>query len=97
MESFIGDIGEMWPVYALFITSGLIIYAVFSWVGEALISQILSNKTSIFGRSDDKNAKARTIYVPPAQITTAATTGAPASKPQGVTLPSIPARPPIKY
>ena len=95
MESFIGDLGEMWPVYALFITSGLIIYAVFSWVGEALIGQILSNKTSVFGRSDDRNARARTIYVPPAQITT---TAKPTSeKPKGVSLPSIPARPPVKY
>lgn len=95
MESFFGDLNEMWPVYALFITSGLIIYAVFSWVGEALISQILSNRTSVFGRSDDRNAKSRTIYVPPAQITT--TTSTPVTASQSVTLPSIPARPPIKY
>lgn len=86
---------EIWPVYALFITSGLIIYAIFSWVGEALISQILSNKTSVFGRSDDRNARARTIYVPPAQITTTAQPTV--KKTTNVTLPSIPARPPVKY
>ncbi len=94
MESLIGDLGDMWPVYVLFITSGLIIYAVSSWVGEALLSQIRHNKTSIFGRPDEKNIKARTIYVPPAQLT--GNVEKKPAAPASVKLPSIPARPPVK-
>jgi hypothetical protein len=96
MDGF-GDLGAMAPVYLLFLASGLIIYAVSSWVGEALLSQIRESKTSVFGRSEDySKTKGRALYVPPAQISTVNKT-ANVNKPVNeYNLPLIPIRPPVK-
>lgn len=97
MEINFGDLGAMAPVYLLFLTSGLIIYAVSSWVGEALLSQIRENKTSVFGRSEEHSkAKGRAIYVPPAQISTITQNKNSMTGSKEFTLPSIPARPPVR-
>lgn len=95
MENLIGNLTAMWPVYVLFITSGLIIFIVSSWVGEALLSQIKENKTSIFGKSDSRNLQARTMYVPPAQMAVSGLNQKNA-QPRFSTLPAIPNRPQTK-
>lgn len=60
----------MLPVYLLFLLSGLTIYAVSSWMGEALLGQIKNKKTSLFGRATNQVGEIRAMYVPPAQIST---------------------------
>ena len=69
MENIFGDLTTMVPVYVLFLTSGLIIYTVSSWLGEALIGQIKNRKTSVFGKTP-ASIDNRALYVPPAQIST---------------------------
>lgn len=94
MEIF-GDLSTVGPVFLLFVTSGLIIYAVSSWMGEALIGQIKSSKTSLFGRSEDyAKAKSRTIYVPPSQLSTYEKATTAPELPVN-TLPTIPSRLPV--
>lgn len=94
MENGFVDLGAMAPVFLLFLTSGLIIFAVSSWVGEALLGQIRESKTSIFGRADgySKN-KGRAMYVPPAQLTTA---NQKVTVEQAHSLPAIPNLPSFK-
>ena len=95
----LGDINQMGLVFLLFVTSGVIIYATSTWIGEALLTQIRTNRTSVFGRSEEySKAKSRTIYVPPAQVNTLhVKTTQPAmvaSTPKPI-LPVIPSRPPV--
>jgi hypothetical protein len=97
MDIGFGDLGAMAPVYVLFLTSGLIIYAVSSWVGEALLNQIRESKTSVFGRSDNyKESKSRAIYVPPAQLSTIKQETRLSKSSAEYNLPSIPVRPPVR-
>lgn len=94
MENIFGNLSTIAPVFFLFVTSGLIIYAVSSWIGEALIGQIKESRTSLFGRSEDYvRAKSRTIYVPPSQLSTYQTAKKPATVNSVPNLPSIPSRP----
>lgn len=98
MENIFGDLNTIAPVFLLFVTSGLIIYAVSSWIGEALIGQIKDSKTSLFGRSEDYvRAKSRTIYVPPSQLSTYQTSSSKTTEAAKTTpmLPAIPTRPKI--
>lgn len=91
----LGDLSTVGPVFLLFVTSGLIIYAVSSWMGEALIGQIKDNRTSVFGRSEDyAKAKSRTIYAPPSQLSTYEKTST-NTTPPGDLLPAIPSRLPV--
>jgi hypothetical protein len=98
MENFLDG---MAPLYALYLGSGLIIYAISSWLGEALLNQIKNNKTSLFGRDTVQARNSYTMYMKPEQLSTISRTKnvsnvipntLPAVRPQVSRLPNLPSR-----